>query len=274
MSTTRPSLRETKSFSRSIIDDEEDSKIKEAQKKRKALVKELVETEEDFNRDMQFIANTYLKHMNSSIIPKNLRDQKDALFRNFKEIADFHNEVLMKGIQYYANEDHSKLGTAFLRLERDFDKHVVYCQDLEESLKLLESGELKDYFDSYSLKIKDDKKLKDHLKLPVQRINDYQLLLKELIRFTARLSEDTEDLEKAHEMMQAIPQRAVDLQYLNAIHGYKGNLQKSGRLLRQVLRAKLSSTFLHTIKWVICIVYKNRFNVQLNRLTIKRMFHH
>ncbi|RWS07256.1 Muscle M-line assembly protein unc-89-like protein [Dinothrombium tinctorium] len=179
--------------------------------------------------------------MNSSIMPKHLRDQKESLFRNFKEIADFHNEVLMKGIQYYAAEDHGRVGTAFLRLERDFDKHVVYCQDLEESQKLLERGELKEYFDNYSLKIKDDKKLSDHLKLPVQRINDYQLLLKELIRFTARLGEDTEDLEKAYEMMQAIPQRAADLQYLNAIHGYKGNLHKSGRLLKQVLRAKLSS---------------------------------
>lgn len=111
------------------------------------MLKELVETEEDFNRDMQFIANTYLKHMDSSIMPKELRDQKSQLFGCFKEIADFHNDVLMKGIQYYAAEDPSKVGNTFLRLERDFDQHVRYCQDLNTAQTLLESGPLKDYFD-------------------------------------------------------------------------------------------------------------------------------
>jgi hypothetical protein len=55
------------------------------------------------------------------------------------------------------------------------------------------------------------------------------------------LGEETTDLEKAFELMQAIPQRASDLQYINNIEGYKGNLHKLGRLLKHVLRAKLSS---------------------------------
>lgn len=80
-------------------------------------------------------------------MPKELRDQKEPLFGCFKEISDFHNEVLMKGIQYYGIEDPGKLGMTFLRLERDFDKHVKYCQALPESQKLLESGPLMEYFD-------------------------------------------------------------------------------------------------------------------------------
>ncbi|XP_053213912.1 obscurin-like isoform X4 [Panonychus citri] len=218
--------------------EEIDPKIEEAKKRRKNVLKELVETEEDFNRDMQFIANTYLKHMDSSIMPKELRDQKVPLFGCFKEIADFHNDVLMKGVQYYAAEDPSKVGNTFLRLERDFDKHVRYCHDLPQAQKLLESGPLKDYFDNYSSKIKDDKSLADHLKLPVQRINDYQLLLKELIKYSNRLGEDSGDLCKALELMRVIPQRATDLQFINNMIGYKGNLHKSGRLLKHVLRAK------------------------------------
>ncbi|XP_015782492.1 obscurin isoform X3 [Tetranychus urticae] len=228
--------------SQPVIDDEPleevDPKIEEAKRKRKNVLKELVETEEDFNRDMQFIANTYLKHMDSSIMPKELRDQKSQLFGCFKEIADFHNDVLMKGIQYYAAEDPSKVGNTFLRLERDFDQHVRYCQDLNTAQTLLESGPLKDYFDNYSSKIKDDKRLADHLKLPVQRINDYQLLLKELIKYSSRLGEDSGDLCKALELMQVIPQRGTDLQFINNMIGYKGNLHKSGRLLKHVLRAK------------------------------------
>ena len=43
--------------------------------------------------------------------------------------------------------------------------------------------------------------------------------------------------------MQAIPQRAIDLQLIDCIQGYKSNLHNAGRLLRQVLRAKLSFPF-------------------------------
>ncbi|XP_023224403.1 obscurin-like [Centruroides sculpturatus] len=145
----------------------------------------------------------------------------------------FCYSVLIKGVQYYAAEP-ANLGKTFLRLERDFDKHVTYCRDEPLAQEALASGPLKEYFDNFSKKIKDDKSLSDHLKLPIQRINDYQLLLKEVLRFTAKLNEETEDLEKALEFMQAIPQRIVDLKYLNSLHGYKGNVHKLGRILRKV----------------------------------------
>ncbi|GIX95922.1 obscurin [Caerostris extrusa] len=110
--------------------------------------------------------------------------------------------------------------------------HVSYCRDEPEAQHLLQEGPLKEYFEDFSRKIEDEKTLSEHLKLPIQRINDYQLLLKELIKYTARLREDTTDLEKAHDFMQAIPQRIADLQYINSIQGYKGNLHKLGRILK------------------------------------------
>lgn len=36
--------------------------------------------------------------------------------------------VLIEGIKFYANNP-SMIGKTFLRLERDFDKHVNYCRD-------------------------------------------------------------------------------------------------------------------------------------------------
>lgn len=161
------------------------------------IIKELVETEEDFNRDMQFIANTYLKHMESSLMPKELRENRCELFNNFRQIANFHNNELSKAIQFYSQEEPKHIESVFLRMEREFDLHISYCRDLAQVQQMLKEGPFKDYFDSYSVKIKDDKRLSDHLKLPIQRINDYQLLIKELIKYTARLNENTKDLEKA-----------------------------------------------------------------------------
>lgn len=56
------------------------------------MVKELVDTEDEFVKDMQHVVNTYLKEMDNPRMPKELRDQKDALFLNFKEICDFHDK--------------------------------------------------------------------------------------------------------------------------------------------------------------------------------------
>lgn len=58
--------------------------------------------------------------------------------------------------------------------------------------------------------------------------------LQELIKYSARLKENTTDLEKAYDFMQAIPQRIADLQYINSIQGYKGNIHKLGRILKHV----------------------------------------
>lgn len=53
----------------------------------------------------------------------------------------------MEGVKYYANEPHL-LGKAFLRLERDFDKHVSYCTNEPQAQILLEScDETRDYFE-------------------------------------------------------------------------------------------------------------------------------
>lgn len=46
----------------------------------------------------------------------------------------------MEGLKYYANEP-LMLGKFFLRLERDFDKHVYYCTDEPMAQEFLESCE-------------------------------------------------------------------------------------------------------------------------------------
>ncbi|KAG8183020.1 hypothetical protein JTE90_017107 [Oedothorax gibbosus] len=222
---------EKREISTPVMSPQLDAKAQATKARREKIMKELVESEEAFSRDMQYVVDNYIRELELKTTPKELRDCKEVLFSNFKAISEFHNNVLMKGIQYYA-DDPARLGKTFLRLERDFDKHVEYCRDEPEAQLAIQSNPLKDYFEKFSKKLDDDKSLSEHLKLPIQRISDYQLLLKELIKYTTRLREDTTDLEKAHDFMQAIPQRIADLQYLNSIQGYKGNLHKLGRILK------------------------------------------
>ncbi|XP_034942777.1 obscurin isoform X3 [Chelonus insularis] len=207
----------------------------DSQYRREAVVKELVETEEEFGRDLQQVVDRYLKPLDNPGVPRAVRDNKEIIFTNFKQIADFHNtsfgRVLIEGVKYYADQPRM-LGKTFLRLERDFDKHVAYCRDEPAAQEFLQANnEVRDYFEELSQTLGDDKSVSEHLKLPIQRINDYQLLLKELVKYSTRLGENCDDLQKALELMLGIPHRATDNKFISNIEGYKGNIHKLGRLL-------------------------------------------
>lgn len=75
-------------------------------------------------------------------------------------------------------------------------------------------------------------------------------LFQELIKYTARAELETENLQKALELMLSIPQRATDLNYIRNIQDYPGDTVKLGRLLRHVnftLVAKYFSQFVHFV---------------------------
>lgn len=58
----------------------------------RAVIRELVETEEEFGKDLQMVVDRYIKTIDSDKkVPRVLRDNKDLIFMNFQQIADFHN---------------------------------------------------------------------------------------------------------------------------------------------------------------------------------------
>ncbi|KAL4084740.1 hypothetical protein QTP88_027657 [Uroleucon formosanum] len=205
---------------------------KDAKFNRDVVLAELVETEEEFGQDIQEVVERYLNPLELNDAPRIVRDNKDLIFNNLKQISQFHNTVLIAGLKYAASEPKT-MGRTFLRLERDFDKHVNYCQTEPEAQEFLERNyEVNEYFEDERLKFGDDKVLSEHLKLPIQRINDYQLLLKELVKYSLLIGEDTTDLERALELMLSIPHRFTDTKFLTNIEGFHGTIHKLGRLLK------------------------------------------
>ena len=57
----------------------------------RAVVKELVETEEEFGKDLQLVVERYLKPLDNPGVPRIVRDNKEIIFTNLKQIAEFHN---------------------------------------------------------------------------------------------------------------------------------------------------------------------------------------
>ncbi|XP_061388551.1 obscurin-like, partial [Musca vetustissima] len=98
-----------------------------AELQKKAIIRELLDTEEDYGRDLQNVVDRYIKAVDSATAPRTVRDSKDIIFGNFQQIAEFHNKVFNDGVKYYADKPNMVVKT-FLRLERDFDMHVKYCK--------------------------------------------------------------------------------------------------------------------------------------------------
>lgn len=63
--------------------------------------------------------------------------------------------MLIEGVKYHADKP-SMIGKTFLRLERDFDKHVIYCRDEPNAQEFLtERKEVREYFQvSFKRKIR------------------------------------------------------------------------------------------------------------------------
>lgn len=51
---------------------------------------ELVETEQEFVRDLDLVVQKYLIPSESKKVPKLIKDSVDIIFGNFREIAEFH----------------------------------------------------------------------------------------------------------------------------------------------------------------------------------------
>lgn len=103
------------------------------------IVRELIETEEDLIRDMQFVLRTYIRQSESSITPKEIKAVKDTIFDCFKDIFEFHKDVLLRNFQTLAKEP-SKIGTLFLKMQPEFAKHSKYCQNLPKALEILDDN--------------------------------------------------------------------------------------------------------------------------------------
>lgn len=56
----------------------------------RAVVKELVETEQEFVKDLDFVVQEYLIRTENTKVPKIIKDNLELVFGGLVEIADFH----------------------------------------------------------------------------------------------------------------------------------------------------------------------------------------
>uniref|UniRef100_A0A1I8ELD9 SH3 domain-containing protein n=1 Tax=Wuchereria bancrofti TaxID=6293 RepID=A0A1I8ELD9_WUCBA len=204
----------------------------EAIMKRDQVYHDLLRSEEEFVNELRTIVDTYLKALDDERIPDEVKEKKNELIMNLKQLHNFHANIMLKGLQYYS-DDPNKVGQTFTRLSRDFDLHIQFHHNLPHVKELLKEKTISDFLQDLSNKVEaGTKTFEEHLQNVADRIVQYQNYFKEFVKYASRAKLNTKIMQKALELMMSVPERANDMIYIRNIEQYPGDLSKLGRLYR------------------------------------------
>ncbi|XP_077574877.1 rho guanine nucleotide exchange factor 25 isoform X2 [Stigmatopora nigra] len=213
----------------SVADTEEERKS--ALEKSLYVLKELIETEKHYVADLGLIVEGYMATMNSKGIPEDMKGKDKIVFGNIHQIFDWHQDYFLGELEKCVEEP-ERLGQLFIKHERRLHMYVVYCQNKPKSEHIV-SEYIESYFEELRQQLGHRLQLNDLLIKPVQRIMKYQLLLKDFLKYYTKAGMDTEELEKAVEVMCFVPKRCNDMMNVGRLQGFEGKITAQGKLLQQ-----------------------------------------
>ncbi|KAJ7993536.1 hypothetical protein DPEC_G00273430 [Dallia pectoralis] len=192
------------------------------------LIQGLINGEEEYVKEMK--ASQHLFHLDTS--PVNILNRKETIFRNIKDIIHLHERSILPGLRDCSTEDDVAL--LLVRHEEDLEKYVQYMVGQTPAEACLTDKNIQQYFkQNTETKAESVLDVLTFLQRPVERIQTYQSLLKELIRNKAKSGKNCFLLEDAFSMMSLVPWRANNLQQVSLIDNYPAPLTALGELIRQ-----------------------------------------
>ncbi|KAK9973457.1 hypothetical protein ABG768_024187 [Culter alburnus] len=209
----------------------------EEQERRTALEKsiyvlaELVETEKLYVEDLGLVVGGYMATMKSVGVPEYLAGKDKIVFGNIHQIYDWHKDYFLGELEKCVSEP-DLLAQLFIKHERRLNMYVVYCQNKPKSEHIV-SEYIETYFEELRQQLGHRLQLNDLLIKPVQRIMKYQLLLKDFLKYYTKAGRQTEDLERAVQVMCFVPKRCNDMMNVGRLQGFEGQLRAQGKLLQQ-----------------------------------------
>ncbi|XP_041035225.1 pleckstrin homology domain-containing family G member 3 [Carcharodon carcharias] len=223
------------------------------------VVKEIIETEQAYVRDLKSIVEDYLGCIiDCGELPLK-PDEVNTLFCNIEDIYQFNSELLE---DLESCKDAVGVAECFVERSEDFDIYTLYCMNYPSSVSVLrecmKNGTLAKFFRERQATLSHSLPLETYLLKPVQRILKYHLLLQELAKHFDKSAEGYEMVKEAIITMTAVAwyindmkrkqEQAVRLQEIqNSLLNWKGpDLIAFGELVLEgtfrVQRAKKERT--------------------------------
>ncbi|XP_049873150.1 guanine nucleotide exchange factor DBS-like isoform X2 [Pectinophora gossypiella] len=210
----------------------------EARRSRRGhVLAELLQTERVYVHELGSILNGYKEEIekpeNQHLVPAALVGQADVLFGNLHELFTFHQDVFLKDLERSISATELVALCFVEKRETFFRLYSYYCQNIPRSERLRET--LVDthlFLQACQLRLGHKLPLAAYLLKPVQRITKYQLLLKDLLRYSECGSMST-GLQEALDCMLVVLKCVNDSMHQIAITGVPVDLSQQGELLMQ-----------------------------------------
>ncbi|XP_047198781.1 obscurin isoform X4 [Hippoglossus stenolepis] len=199
------------------------------------LVQGLVDGEEEFVKEMKTFTSHQLNYLDSSRhIPINILNQKEIIFRNIKDIVLLHDRSILPGLRGCATDD--DVAMHLIQHTEDFEKYLHYIVGQAQAEACVTDKATQQYFKELTESGQRDAPYMDvltFLQRPVERIQTYQALLKELIKNKAKSGQSCCLLEDAFSMVSCLPWRSDNLHQVSLIENYPAPLTALGEPVRQ-----------------------------------------
>ncbi|XP_063074257.1 obscurin isoform X4 [Engraulis encrasicolus] len=218
-----------------------EEEVTEGEYKRKVcqLIQEMINTEAEYVKDMDVISANHLKKMECGDVPPDVSNQKETIFRNIDDLSAFHSSAVLPGFSECDTDD--DVAMHLLRNTEGFEKYMQYLVGQSQAEAALTEKTTHQYFKKYTdseLAHNDPAKgpvlsVNAYIQRPVERIQKYKALLKEMIRNKARNGQNCCLLEEAYAMVSSLPQRSENTHHVSLIENYPATLEALGEPIRQ-----------------------------------------
>uniref|UniRef100_W5MRZ5 Obscurin, cytoskeletal calmodulin and titin-interacting RhoGEF a n=1 Tax=Lepisosteus oculatus TaxID=7918 RepID=W5MRZ5_LEPOC len=204
------------------------------------LIQDMIASEEEFVRDMDFFVSHHVQHVSTSPdVPSVVTTKKDAIFRNIDDISTFHNSTLFPGLSECDTDD--DVAVRFIKNSEGFEKYIHYLVGKAQGEAALSNKAVHDYFKRYTeaeLALEDPSQVPvppvhAYLEKPLERIQKYKTVLKEMIRNKARNGQNCCLLEEAFAIVSSLPRRSENTHHVTLIENYPATLEALGEPIRQ-----------------------------------------
>ncbi|KAL1023125.1 hypothetical protein UPYG_G00036690 [Umbra pygmaea] len=201
------------------------------------LIQGLIDGEEEFVKEMMHFTSQNLSHLETSPqVPINILKQKETIFRNIKDIISLHERSILPSLIECSSDD--DVAMHLIRHANDFEKYLQYMMGQRQAEACLTDKTIQQYFKrkTQTDPVDPDNPILDvvtFLQRPVERIQTYQGVLKELIKNKAKCGKNCCLLEDAFSMIACLPWRSDNLHQVSLIENYPAPLTALGDPIRQ-----------------------------------------
>ncbi|XP_031336912.1 guanine nucleotide exchange factor DBS-like isoform X1 [Photinus pyralis] len=205
--------------------------------KRGHVLNELLETERIYVLELLSILKGYkmeaLSEEMQPILPHGLLDKIDILFGNLDELYHFHGDIFLKDLENCISTTDLVALCFVQRRDMFYQLYSYYCQNIPRSEQLREAlVDTNLFFQRCQHKLGHKLPLAAYLLKPVQRITKYQLLLKDLLRYSDE-KKSCKELQQALDCMLVVLRCVNDSMHQISISGFPVDLSQQGDLLLQ-----------------------------------------